>query len=204
MTTLTLTKPKSISKPTIAKPTITYKPSFKRNMPPIDAPTGYIHTTAESLVFNFVKDNSGMYTSPQIVEMLENKGYKTSTIASLISQMYGCGILFKTTTGKVGTVQKEFISIYNAKKKAMKEGKLVVAKHKTTKATKTTKVVKAVKVKDSVQAKTDKLIDKKFWINKSNVWNPEQVANSLNLVQAHALYSYMNQFFGDKKLKETV
>jgi hypothetical protein len=163
-------------------------------MPPIDTPVKNV--TAAVLTFNFVRDNSGMYTTRQIADMLGKHGYTQNTLITMVYQMTSCGMFFVTKHGKIGTTLKEYTSLYLATKKAKEEGKIV--------SRKSTKVAKAVKVTASVQAKTDKLIDKKFWINKSNVWNPEQVANSLNLVQAHALYSYMNQFFGDKKLKETV
>jgi hypothetical protein len=47
----------------------------------------------------------------------------------------------------------------------------------------------------------DQKVNKNFWTNKDSAWKPEQIADNLNLVQAHALYSYMNQYFGNNKSK---
>jgi hypothetical protein len=136
------------------------------------------HITSEVLVFTFVRDNSGMYNSEQILNMLLHKhGFKLSTIYTTIQKMISCGIFYVTPNGKIGTKQREYVSIYRANKKLMAEGK------------------KNIKLSTNVQ----KTLNKKLPTNNEAAWTPEYVANNLNMAQAHALFSYMDKFFGGNK-----
>jgi hypothetical protein len=167
--------------------------------------TRFAQAQAQS-TFELVLQNNCMFTQTQLRDELVKQGRNSKSMTTLISQLIKVNIFFKTKDGKIGTLLNTYTPYKNpyARSNSKKPKKLTVSKQGkkiqgvpvTYNFSKKTKETIAPTTKDTVQPTIDPTINKNFWTNKDSAWKPEQIADNLNLVQAHALYSYMNQYFG--------
>ena len=61
--------------------------------------------------FEFVVANSGLYTRAEIGRLLADKGFKTTSVIALLTQMVREGMVSKTADGRIVAVSTEYTPI---------------------------------------------------------------------------------------------
>jgi hypothetical protein len=136
--------------------------------------------------FNFVKNNPAQ-TNLTITEAMDKRGFKKSSVASLLTQFVKQGLLSRDADGTYSAEADEY-SPLKSSKKLRAEGK---TKAKVVKAPRSSGIaaLKVVPSKGGVSTT----------INTSSVataWDAETVINNIGLKQAHALYKELGKYFG--------
>jgi len=139
--------------------------------------------------FYFVRDNPGL-TRVQITQQLIAKGFKESSITSLLGQMVRGRIVMEDESGKLTTVIREYVPIQAAQTKRIAGKYTQRIKPKDAPAPKR-KIVLVKRPEPAVVA-TDKL-------PQLNIpeWSPASVIDSLNVRQAMAVYDELRKIFGE-------
>ena len=123
--------------------------------------------------FNYVRDNIG--TTIHTVEALVARGFKKSSITSLIAQMLRQGMIKKNAQGLLYTDLKEYTPIKN-NKKTKKKKKVVIIKRREL----STGIA-------ALQAEPTPVIKPE--------WTPAEVLHKLTVIQARALYDELMRIF---------
>lgn len=136
--------------------------------------------------FNFVKNNPAQ-THLTVTEALGKRGFKKTSVASLLTQFVKQGLISRDADGTYCAEADEY-SPLKSTKKLRAEGKL-----KTKPKTK----AKVVKVPRSAGIAALKVVP--TTINTSSVataWDAETVINNIGLKQAHKLFLELQTYFG--------
>ena len=144
--------------------------------------------------FNFVKNNPAQ-THMTVTEALGKRGFKKTSVASLLTQFVKQGLISRDADGTYCAEADEY-SPLKSTKKFKAEGK---RKTKTVKAPRSAGIA-ALKVEPRVEKRgTDRGVVPTT-INTSSVahtqWDAETVINNIGLKQAHALYKELSTYFG--------
>jgi hypothetical protein len=138
--------------------------------------------------FNFVKNNPAQ-THLTVTEALSKRGFKKTSVASLLTQFVKQGLISRDADGTYCAEAEEY-SPLKSTKKLRAEGKLKTKPKTKAKA-------KVVKVPRSAGIAALKVVP--TTINTSSVataWDAETVINNIGLKQAHALYKELSTYFG--------
>jgi len=143
--------------------------------------------------FNFVKNNPAQ-THQTVTEALAKRGFKKTSVASLLTQFVKQGMLSRDEDG-VYYAEAEEYSPLKATKKFKAEGK------------RKSKIVKGPRSQGIAALKVEPKLKKKegegvvpTTINTSSVttaWDAETIISNIGLKQAHALYKELGKYFGD-------
>ena len=134
--------------------------------------------------FNFVKNNPAQ-THLTVTEALSKRGFKKTSVASLLTQFVKQGLISRDADGTYCAEVEEY-SPLKSTKKLRAEGKL-----------KTKPKTKVVKVPRSSGIAALKVVP--TTINTSSVataWDAETVINNIGLKQAHKLFLELQTYFG--------
>lgn len=134
--------------------------------------------------FDFVMKNPGV-TRTRAMDAMEAKGFKKSSVSSLIGQYIRCAFFSQTDDGKLYCLLKEYRSLPSTKAQRA----LVATQRKPVKA-KVAKVVKPAKSEGIAALKVDTGVVVK------KAFDPAVVLDSLSVVQARALYDELKKIFG--------
>lgn len=142
--------------------------------------------------FDFVRDNPG-HLRTHIVNCLADKGYKRSSVHSLLGQMVRQGLLRETDNGLYAN-QKEYTPI----KQAVVKGKrvLVTAKQKVKKAKKAAPPAKRTVGTEPapVEQKTKRVASTNTLL--SDNFDAQKFVDAMTLKQAKAVYDCLRGVFG--------
>ena len=136
--------------------------------------------------FNFVKNNPAQ-THLTVTEALGKRGFKKTSVASLLTQFVKQGMISRDADGTY-SAEVDAYSPLKSTKKLRAEGKL---------KTKPKAKAKVVKVPRSAGIAALKVVP--TTINTSSVataWDAETVINNIGLKQAHELYRELSTYFG--------
>ena len=122
--------------------------------------------------FDHVKDNPHQ-SCKTICAALEKRGYKSSSIGSLLTQFVKNGLCARDANGNYTAIANEYTPI---KLRKQVKAKQVIAKAKATRG----EGIAALGAQPMVKA----------------VWDVETVINNIGLKQAHALYIELHTYFG--------
>jgi predicted transcriptional regulator len=132
--------------------------------------------------FNFVKNNPAQsYTT--IVEAMAKRGFKKTSVASLLTQFVKQGLISRDADGTHCAEAEEYSPLKSTKKVRVE--------------TKTKPKAKVVKAPRSSGIAALKVVP--TTINTSSVataWDAETVINNIGLKQAHELYRELSTYFG--------
>ena len=133
--------------------------------------------------FNFVKANPGC-TRQQLIKELTGRGFKESSVSSMIAQMIKKGMV-RGDSMNMHAVAKEY--------RPLKSGAgMKKLREEAARAKKPVKVVKPVKAT---------LEEKKAAIpvvaTPTKQWTAEEVLNGLSVLQARAVYNELKKLFGN-------
>ena len=134
--------------------------------------------------FNFVKNNPAQ-THLTVTEALSKRGFKKTSVASLLTQFVKQGLISRDADGTYSAEVEEY-SPLKSTKKLRAEGKL-----------KTKPKTKVVKAPRSAGIAALKVVP--TTINTSSVataWDAETVINNIGLKQAHKLFLELQTYFG--------
>ena len=134
--------------------------------------------------FNFVKNNPAQ-THQTVTEALSKRGFKKTSVASLLTQFVKQRLISRDEDGVYYAEVDEY-SPLKSTKKLRAEGKL-----------KTKPKTRVVKVPRSSGIAALKVVP--TTINTSSVataWDAETVINNIGLKQAHELYRELSTYFG--------
>jgi hypothetical protein len=139
--------------------------------------------------FDFVKAHPGL-TNGQITDALVRKGFKSTSVQSLVGQMVLAGLFVRDENRRITAVAPEFRKFnINAIRKAVREkSKAPQAKREAVyqarvKRDEAPAGLTALKVPAPVTAPQDK-------------FDPDTILRSLNIVDARRLYDALKQIFG--------
>jgi predicted transcriptional regulator len=140
--------------------------------------------------FNFVKNNPAQsYTT--ITEALEKRGFKKTSVASLLTQFVKQGLVGRDEDGVYYAVAEEY-SPLKSTKKFKAEGK---RKSKIVKAPRSSGIA-ALKVEPKPKKEKVEVTGVSVIPPVKTSWDAETVINNIGLKQAHALYKELGKYFG--------
>ena len=135
--------------------------------------------------FASVKNNPGL-TPTQHNALLTKRGFKESSTTSILSQLVRQGQVRKDEDRRLFTTVSEYQPLKTTKKVQPKRKVVVVKK----KEIGNTHQPSSAGIGELLRAKLDAgTVDKP-------VWSPENVVNTLNVIQARQLYDYLKNVFG--------
>ena len=140
-----------------------------------EAPRVYFQTTNNVTreTFNFVRDNPG-YSRIGVANVLEDRGFKRSSITSLLGQMVKQGHM-REHNGHLFTTQSEYTPLKSSAMMAKKVAKAAQPKPK-------------VETKVKRVASTNTLLSEQF--------DAQKFVDAMTLKQAKAVYDYLRGVFG--------
>ena len=147
-------------------------------------------SNASRITFDFVRDNSGMYTVFEIANMLEAQGQKKSTVLSLLYQMLRSGSMRKTDRERISTVTAEYTPIKNttyARKVEQKKTQQTPPRVITLVNTKTGHKTEVGAGKGIAALKQE---------TTSAPWSADEYIAGLGVLQARELYLKLKEIFG--------
>lgn len=124
--------------------------------------------------FNFVKNNP-LRTSGEICDALAVRGFKKSSVGSLLTQFVKQGQMDKTITGKFTTLAPAYTPL-KATKKFRAEGKR--------------------KNKIVTKPKSEGIAALAPQVTATSQWDADTIINNIGLKQARALYDELKKLFG--------
>lgn len=146
--------------------------------------------------FNFIRDNPYLRAS-EIVKALVQRGFKESTVSSLIYQMHAADLLTKDDLGQFKAVGTEF-QPYNISKirneRKRKQRALTQQMQANLPPARKIVVMKRRTAEDVEQARAAAGIG--ALVQPEETWKPEHVVDTLTLQQAKAVYVYLKNSFG--------
>jgi predicted transcriptional regulator len=138
--------------------------------------------------FNFVKNNPAQsYTT--IVEAMSTRGFKKTSVASLLTQFVKQGMISRDEDGTHYAEVEEY-SPLKSTKKLKTEGK---RKNKIVKAPRSQGIAALNVAPKPVKEKDAGVISS---VITTTQWDAETVINNIGLKQAHALYKELSTYFG--------
>jgi hypothetical protein len=146
---------------------------------------GRITNNVSRTTFYFVRDNPGM-TADQITKTLMDRGFKATSVSSLIGQMLRMRLVMADDYGRLSTVVKEYIPIKPDRKpkaRATTPAPVQERKQVTLVNTRTGEVLNPKPEPKSYHTAPD--------------WTVESVIGHLNVRQAMAVYSELRKIFGE-------
>ena len=120
--------------------------------------------------FEYIKANP-VSASGDVVRALEQRGYKPSSIGSLLTQFIKKGLCTRDAQNRYSVAVSEYVPM-----KANKQVKQVIQKAKATRG----EGIAALSPQPTVKL----------------VWDADTVINNIGLKQAHALYVELGKYFG--------
>jgi len=120
--------------------------------------------------FDYVKNNPAS-SSGEVSRALEQRGYKPSSIGSLLTQFIKKGLCTRDAQNRYSVAVPEYVPM-----KANKQVKQVIQKAKATRG----QGIAALSAQPIVKT----------------AWDVDTVINNIGLKQAHALYRELHTFFG--------
>ena len=141
-------------------------------------------------VFDAVHNSPGI-PRQQLIDSLVAKGFKKSSVGSLVTQNI-LGQVFKIDGhNRLTTAVKEYTSPPNAKKReALRQSKPI----KATKATKTQPIIELIPPKSKTAGIAALKVD--TGVLGVKVFDPKEFLNTLSIIQARALYDELKKVFG--------
>lgn len=133
--------------------------------------------------FASVKNNPGL-TSTQHNALLTKRGFKESSTTSILSQLVRQGQVRKDEDRRLFTTVSEYQPLKTTKKVQPKRNVVVVKKKEVG------------NTHQPSSAGIGELLRKKMEMNNATLWSPENVVNTLNVIQARQLYDYLKHVFG--------
>ena len=171
------------------QPQTSTQPQQENTVPnPNPIPTFTVTNNVMRATFNYIRDNKDQ-TRKSTVAGLMKQGYKESSVSAVVSQLMRSKQVHKNFDGTLHAVTKEYVPVKAVSKPKhppaqisdkLKE-KISVMKRKTD----TKQGIAALKAVTTEQPKPV-----------VKAWTPDDVVNSLNVVQARQLYDYLKNVFG--------
>ena len=137
--------------------------------------------------FNFVKNNPAQ-THMTVTEALGKRGFKKTSVASLLTQFVKQGLLSRDADGTYSAEVEEYVPLKSTKK-FKPEGK---RKTKIVKAPRSAGIA-ALKVEPSKERVVPTTINTS---SVATAWDAETVINNIGLKQAHKLFLELQTYFG--------
>ena len=131
-------------------------------------------TNTSRAAFEIVRDNP-YKTKREYIKLLEQKGFKSSSTSSLLSQMTRQGMLSADDMGLLHANQNEYRPLKTAKAYAKQANKVKTSKLRTS---------------EVVEAPKPRLIDLPV---RTNI---EVILDTITLSEAHELYGKLHRYFG--------
>lgn len=139
--------------------------------------------------FEHIKQNPGLLLA-QVAEQLVAKGYKYSSVSTLISQMIFAGLVRKDESKRLFSVASEFSPLKSSQHKKLKANK---AKKQPVSNVNS----RSLLPKESAHVERVVATHPAFGAGYiQQEWSAERHVNSLTLVQARAVYDYLKKMFG--------
>ena len=166
---------------------------------PTPATTNLSRPNLSRITFELVRDNPGV-TMGVAMTVLEKKGFKPSSVSSLIYQMIKVRLIVADPNGKLTAVVSEYVPIQTSmirKRKAKAKDK---AKAKPVVAAGLASIAPVVTVDAPIQRKHIELVSTRTGeiINpRKEEWTVESVVDKLNVRQAMAVYDELRKIFGE-------
>ena len=163
-------EPETTQQPETTKETIVFKPT----------------TNTSRACFNIVRDNP-YKTKREYIKLLEQQGFKSSSTASLISQMTRQGLLSVDDMGLMHSNQTEYSPL-----KAVK-----VFKAKKANPVKTSKLrTSREPIKEALAAAAEAMGGINVLIERSHRTKIQTILDDISLSDAHELYRELHRYFG--------
>lgn len=142
--------------------------------------------------FNEVKHTPNMQINDYI-ESLMSRGFKKSSVTSVLYQLLRVGQLKRAEDGSVSVTQAEYAPLNNkrAKRKPEPRRKIVVV---TRGKPKTAQGIAALKADTGMKAEVDLLIPPSAPVHRAFI--PSQIVDQLTVLHARELYDYLKKIFG--------
>lgn len=142
--------------------------------------------------FNEVKHTPNMQIGDYI-ESLMSRGFKKSSVTSVLYQLLRVGQLKRAEDGSVSVTQAEYAPLNNkrAKRKPEPRRKIVVV---TRGKPKTAQGIAALKADTGMKAEVELLIPPSAPIQRAFI--PSQIVDQLTVLHARELYDYLKKIFG--------
>ena len=137
--------------------------------------------------FNFVKNNPAQ-THLTVTEALGKRGFKKTSVASLLTQFVKQGLISRDADGTYSAEVEEYVPLKSTKK-FKPEGK---RKAKVVKAPRSSGIA-ALKVEPSKERGVPTTINTS---SVATAWDAETVINNIGLKQAHKLFLELQTYFG--------
>jgi hypothetical protein len=159
--------------------TMTQTPQTDITMHDQFTPTG----NATRDTFEFVKLNARQYTPLEVVDLMAQHGYVTSSVSSLITQMKIRGMVALDDSGRLYPLIQEFRSLHQLKPiKALTRKGRVKAKIGTVLAP---QPVNTITIPSTVEAH-------------GPIWTADNVLKNIGVAEAAKLYAELGKLFGGK------
>lgn len=156
-------------------------------------------TNLSRTTFEYVRDNPGVKMDA-VMSALEGRGFKGSSVSSLIYQMIKVRLIVADPNGKLTAVVSEYVPIQTSmirKRKAKAKDK---AKAKPVLAAGLASIAPVVTVDAPIQRKHIEIVNTRTGeiINpRKEEWTVESVVDKLNVRQAMAVYDELRKIFGE-------
>ena len=156
-------------------------------------------TNLSRTTFEYVRDNPGVKMDA-VMAALEGRGFKGSSVSSLIYQMIKVRLIVADPNGKLTAVVSEYVPIQTSmirKRKAKAKDK---AKAKPVVAAGLASIAPVVTVDAPIQRKHIEIVSTRTGeiINpRKEEWTVESVVDKLNVRQAMAVYDELRKIFGE-------
>lgn len=139
--------------------------------------------------FDYIKNNSGK-TRKEIIDALQAKGFKSSSVSSLIGQFLRCDHITQTNNGTFYARINEYTPLPSTKAQvALSRAKALVQKKQPAPK-------KIVLVKPKVVQKSAGIAALTPASEAVPTMDPKALLNTLSVVQARALYDELKKIFG--------
>jgi len=142
--------------------------------------------------FNEVKHTPNMQINDYI-ESLMSRGFKKSSVTSVLYQLLRVGQLKRAEDGSVSVTQAEYAPLNNkrAKRKPEPRRKIVVV---TRGKPKPAQGIAALKADTGMKAEVELLIPPSAPVHRAFI--PSQIVDQLTVLHARELYDYLKKIFG--------
>lgn len=136
--------------------------------------------------FNYVRDNPNLM-GVEILTALELRGFKKSSVGSLLTQFVKQGQMARTASGKYTTLVPAYIPLKS--NKAIKAKGKIEAKQAKAKAQPPSQGIAALKPEPVGKATG-------VTASVATTWDADTIINNIGLKQARALYDELKKIFG--------